>query len=892
MTIATDYLELGVNVIPVHPKTKRPLISGWKQFQDRTPDVDAWERWSYEHPDASLGAICGAVSGGLECVDVDAKNGIDPAEVIEATRHIPRVVQRTQSGGIHIVYRCAGSVGKNQKLASRPATQAELEAYNADPAHIKKLTRPEQLPSVLIETRGEGGYFLIAPSAGYEVIEGSFDDIPTITVEEREELLSICAIFDEMPTADLVAFPVPAHVPGTEDQTRSGDDYNAKVSVLEVLQSYGWKPVKQIRGGEIVRVLRPGKTSAEDSGAVFTRKNRAYIFSTSTALPDAETLSPFSVYAYYEHGGDFKEAAKALGKMGYGSRPAPRPASPATTQYPAIPPADWLPDAPSTEAAPFIPLGYEITGTVPDYVFFSNVAKVLVRLSPAAMTEANLLTLAPIAWWESHYFGPKGFNVKAARSWLIEHGNTLGIFRNNKLRGRGVWLDAGRVVIHTGDMLIVDGKDMGLGRIPASKYIYEIGEELNLSLSGALPDEDARRFLKICTQLKWDKGVSARLLAGWCVIAPLSGLLSWRPHIWITGPAGSGKSWVQREILRPALGDMVAAFQGNSTEPGVRRTLSRDALPVAMDEMEGNGERETEARIGAMMELARGTSSQGGGGTAKANQTGGVDVQQINSCFSFASIVPQITKRADFRRFTLLTLRVNDSPDKDAHFKSLSEDVQTLLTRGYVSRLIARTLTNVKLLVANIETFSQAVSVVLGERGAGDQLGPMLAGAALLESTKRYSLEEALEVARCYESEFSTATKSLTDEEAIIHFIAQAEIRVQSGNTTVLRSVSELVDSVLNGVHSNVAIDEADRALKAHGIAIRDKRDGIAISATHNGVKKLLEKTTWAASHVAVLSRAKDAKLISAQRFGAGPPTKAVLLPLDVFTPNVEEQNA
>jgi putative DNA primase/helicase len=309
-----------------------------------------------------------------------------------------------------------------------------------------------------------------------------------------------------------------------------------------------------------------------------------------------------------------------------------------------------------------------------------------------------------------------------------------------------------------------------------------------------------------------------------------------------------------------------------------------------MDEMEGNGERETEARIAAMMELARGTSSQDSGGTAKANQTGGVDVQQIKSCFSFASIVPQITKRADFRRFTLLTLKVNDAPDKDEHFKKLAEAVHTLLTRKYVSGLQARTLANVKRLVANIETFSQAVSIVLGERGAGDQLGPMLAGAALLESTKLYTLDEALAVARTYETDFRTATKSMSDEEAIVHYIAQAEIRVQAGNTTVMRSVSELVDTVLHGTVSGVGTDEADRAMKAHGIAIRDKRDGIAVSASHTGIKKLLEKTSWSASHMAILSRVPGAKLLGCQRFGSGPGTKAVLLPLDVFTPADAEE--
>ena len=36
---AINYLNAGLAVLPADKKQKRPLLSGWKQFQDRDPTV-------------------------------------------------------------------------------------------------------------------------------------------------------------------------------------------------------------------------------------------------------------------------------------------------------------------------------------------------------------------------------------------------------------------------------------------------------------------------------------------------------------------------------------------------------------------------------------------------------------------------------------------------------------------------------------------------------------------------------------------------------------------------------------------------------------------------------------------------------------------------------------
>jgi len=50
---------------------------------------------------------------------------------------------------------------------------------------------------VLIETRGFGGYFLISPSPGYEIIQGDFESLPVLTDEERADLMEVARSFNE-----------------------------------------------------------------------------------------------------------------------------------------------------------------------------------------------------------------------------------------------------------------------------------------------------------------------------------------------------------------------------------------------------------------------------------------------------------------------------------------------------------------------------------------------------------------------------------------------------------------------------------------------------------------------------------------------------------------------
>ena len=53
----------------------------------------------------------------------------------------------------------------------------------------KEIEETGQKKKVLIETRAEGGYFLIEPSNGYNILKGDLMDIPVLTSQEQDVLI-------------------------------------------------------------------------------------------------------------------------------------------------------------------------------------------------------------------------------------------------------------------------------------------------------------------------------------------------------------------------------------------------------------------------------------------------------------------------------------------------------------------------------------------------------------------------------------------------------------------------------------------------------------------------------------------------------------------------------
>lgn len=369
---AWRWWAVGASPVPVREDGSKAPVTAWKSFTTAQPTEEQMRaafgpRGGNGRP-AGFGLVLGV--SGLECLETeDAATETAFVAACHAAG-LGDLLDRVTAGysdvspgqGVHRVYRVATPVG-NTKLASRREfSPREMEKQLAAGDEKSRTSKPTNLverqgydergtnqTQVLIETRGQGGFIIAAPTGGptihkgkmprfrtfaawesgdelagpiaagrsYVDIAGSPEQVVTITDTERDALYDVARTLDEMP-----APVVPertwtgekaAHVrlSGTETV---GDWVNAHLSWDEVMGDLlGWTPGR-IDG----QWLRPGDTNAERSAvADYNGNDRLTIF--SSAVDWAGTPGPGSNYPSHDkfgviaralHGGDFTAAAR------------------------------------------------------------------------------------------------------------------------------------------------------------------------------------------------------------------------------------------------------------------------------------------------------------------------------------------------------------------------------------------------------------------------------------------------------------------------------------------------------------------------------------------------------------------------------------------------------
>ena len=309
---ALEFANQGISVVPVATDgTKRPGIASWKQYQETRPTTAELMTWFADAQ--GVGVICGKVSGNLEMLELEGRAVADKMHLdlkeMAGNAGLGEVwdrinngyVEMTPSGGIHWLYRIDGEVPGNTKLARKPGENDRID--------------------VLAETRGEGGFVIVAPTNGtchpsggaWTMLVGSAKSIPTLTVAEREGLHQLFATFDSVPKVEFVTEEL---APKGVNLT-PGDDYNAKVTWEQVLEPLGWKKVYTNKAG-VTSWRRPGKSEGISATTNHAGNDKFFCFSSSTQFEPERSYSKFAIFTLVEHQADFTASARALRSQGYG----------------------------------------------------------------------------------------------------------------------------------------------------------------------------------------------------------------------------------------------------------------------------------------------------------------------------------------------------------------------------------------------------------------------------------------------------------------------------------------------------------------------------------------------------------------------------------------------
>jgi putative DNA primase/helicase len=507
------------------------------------------------------------------------------------------------------------------------------------------------------------------------------------------------------------------------------------------------------------------------------------------------------------------------------------------------------------------------------YVFGS---KTILSLPASKLNKSNLYTLAPINYWQTNYPKKNGFDIDAAVNHIIENSNRIGYFNPNKIRGRGAWIDKGRIFIHCGSHLLVDNKQFALGDID-TEYWYELQHPLNLTTANPLTKDESHKILETIQKLSWVRDVDCILLGGWVALAPICGVLNWRPHIWITGGAGSGKSWVNREILQKFTKDISISVQGNTSEAGLREFIGNDAINVLFDEAEGENEH-AQIQIQKVLQLMRSASSSDGGVIAKGTGSG-AKTYQIKSCFAFCSIVPQAIHNSDLRRITILELKKGKLNNEN--FIELEKEFRKFATDDFVKRFQSRIINLIPQILKTIEVFTNVITEKLANRAMGDQLGALLGGCWHLSNDEIATIDDVLGLINDIDFSEEQGLNAVTDEIKCLQHILSIQIRVDTDHTGQhTRTVGELLeiqDECVYGDSAPVSSRTAEKVLKRNGIKLED--DFIFINPDSSVLQGYLKNTSWTKNYGQILSRIKDAEKVKRTYYSTGIYAKAVKIP-------------
>lgn len=309
---ATRLYEARCCVLPAAKDgSKRPGVGDWQLYQTERAPIEQVQQWLQRSQ--GVGVVCGQVSGNLEMLEFEARaiHLVEALKDLAIAADVESIWQRlwhgyresTPTGGLHLFLRTDGPALHNTKLARRPATEEELAANPAD--RIK----------VLIETRGEGGWVVTAPSHGsthpngkeWTLESGGPEHIPTFTLYERDTLYALARSLDSMPRT----VATPSRVYDDESNgSRPGDHYNANTQWADILEPAGWRFVFERAGVWFLR--RPGKDIGISATVNHNGADLLWVFSTSTVFESERSYDKFGAYAILNYAGDLKAAARAL----------------------------------------------------------------------------------------------------------------------------------------------------------------------------------------------------------------------------------------------------------------------------------------------------------------------------------------------------------------------------------------------------------------------------------------------------------------------------------------------------------------------------------------------------------------------------------------------------
>jgi putative DNA primase/helicase len=465
----------------------------------------------------------------------------------------------------------------------------------------------------------------------------------------------------------------------------------------------------------------------------------------------------------------------------------------------------------------------------------------VVDFTPAKLSSSvNFLTLASLDFWTERFPRSKsdGFDSTKAANWLISICLARGFYSSETVRGPGIWFDQGHTLVNTGTTVYADGDD--IGEMPITKkHIYSGSERSVPDYTERATAEEVLRFYELLQCASWENESSAAYLLGWTFLAPLGANLQWRPHIWITGAAGAGKSYLGRAIG----GVLPFAIwnQGTATEAGIRQEMGQANFPLVFEEADTDSQI-ARIRVASIIELIR-NASDSKKAISRGTPSGKPLFFQGRFMAALLGIKVSLQHKQDRSRFTVLEMVVRPTPGFDDPGGPDSR-LRDLLDSGFGERFFWRSANRAQQTLENIKIFKACLKKTCTARFA-DQHGSLLGAfySAINDDVATPELAEYL-VDRVGQVELYREEDAQKDESECFEHLLVSPIKFGlAGEKTV-----EDVFRIANGVTTDSGVAKESLALYGMAVVAMSGQQAIALHPMNPKLKKLFADTSWSDS--------------------------------------------
>ena len=440
---------------------------------------------------------------------------------------------------------------------------------------------------------------------------------------------------------------------------------------------------------------------------------------------------------------------------------------------------------------PYIPLGHNNN----TYYFLSTAKKSIISIPFGKFTRSIVLELATAEQWRlmggwmpadaenpeiglsSKYTTKNGtVRVDHIQDKVSQECIRVGIFDPVNIRGVGAWKDeSGEIIVYDGEMLR-NKNGQKIDQNKSGKYHYvSTSSHFENYFDTPATKEDGQELVDLLSCLPFARNTEAVLATGWALISNYAGCLPWRPHIWITGPSGTGKSTIiLNRLIQPLIGDLHFTGSAETSKAATRRILKNDCRPAIFDEFEPKNKRRLESML-QILELAKNASSDTDVNKSSiVDNDGSVTTYYTRSCFCFSSINMIGEDQAISSRITPIEIIPMSQQTKIKNKDRLLSLDKLLENKAASYR--RRIFQNITYILEDIQFLKNELRESVGNDRRIDQLSPMLAAFYALThdeigDMKRDPIELMSFVRRHLDAIVDNEYEQVNDEDTVIEQI-------------------------------------------------------------------------------------------------------------------------